>query len=172
MDTEANPEFLNRQPKWFKPVFYGLIISSALFAIILLATPLLVRRREPHYQTEAYNNARQIGLALSEFDDEFGSFPNPSTIAKVTTSNPSHSLNLSGASSNAAFRQFFAAYMTQSESMFYAKITGTIKPDGIFTPGEALKKTEVGFSYISGLSSTGTDPSTPLVLTPLLPGTT
>jgi hypothetical protein len=46
-----------------------------------------------------------------------------------------------------------------------------IKPDGVIFGGEALKKSEVGFSYISGLSSKD-DPLTPLALTPLIPGTT
>jgi hypothetical protein len=41
----------------------------------------------------------------------------------------------------------------------------------VVTPGEALKKGEVGFSYITGLSFKD-DPLTPIVLTPLIPGTT
>ena len=64
-----------------------------------------------------------------------------------------------------------AAGITESENIFFAKIKNTIEPDGDISPGQALKKGEVGFSYISGLSSTG-NPKTPVVLTPLIPGTT
>jgi hypothetical protein len=56
--------------------------------------------------------------------------------------------------------------------MFYAKTKDCKKPDGIITRGEALKRNEIGFSYNAGLTSTGADPLTPIVLTPLIPGTT
>jgi len=168
-----DPEILNRQPKWFKPVFYGAIVASVLFALVcLLLYPSFVGgRRGPHPGKDEYNNARQIGLALFEFETEYGSFPNDSTAAAVKKDHPTHGLDLTGTSSNAAFRQLFAADMTSSERMFFAKIPASIRPDDLITPREALKKGEVGFSYISGLSSAD-GPLTPIVLTPLIPGTT
>jgi hypothetical protein len=177
MDTEEpphppNPELLNRQPKWFKPVFYGAIIASVLFAIVVFTTPLIFRSHHHFPGQREVNDARQIALALLEFDTEFGAYPNAATAAEVTKHYPSHGLDLSGCSSNALFRQFFAIQITQSESMFRADILGSVRPDGkIAPPGEALKKGEVGFSYISVLSSKD-DPLTPIVLTPLIPGTT
>jgi hypothetical protein len=178
MDTEdpaprPSPELLNRQPKWFKAVFYGAIVASVLFALIcLLLYPRFARgHRRPYYQGEAYSNARQIGLALLEFETEYGAYPSAATVPLVSKSHPAHTFDLSGASSNAFFRQTFAVEITQSEHMFYARISGVRKPDGGVTPGEVLKKGEVAFSYISGLSSKD-DPFTPIVLTPLIPGTT
>jgi hypothetical protein len=177
MDTDGpalphNPELLNRQPKWFKPVFYGAIIASCIFGIGLVLAPMMFRKRGPHPGKNEFNNARQIGLALLEFDTEFGAYPNAATAAEVTKHYPSHGFDLSGSSSNALFRQFFASQITQSESMLRADILGSVRPDGkIAPPGDALKKGEVGFSYISGLS-TKDDPLTPIVLTPLIPGTT
>jgi hypothetical protein len=55
--------------------------------------------------------------------------------------------------------------------MFYANISGSRKPDGDTTPKEALNKGEVGFAYISGLSSKD-DPATPIAFAPIIPSTT
>jgi hypothetical protein len=54
--------------------------------------------------------------------------------------------------------------------MFYAKVSGTRKPDGVISPGEALEKGEVAFGYISGLSSEG-NPARPIAFCPIIPGT-
>jgi len=179
MDTEEpplppDPELLNRQPKWFKPVLYMCVGASALFAIILLLVgPRVLRPTHRRADlTEAISNARQIGFALFEFETEYGFHPNGATSALVTTDYPAHGYDLTGSSSNDLFRQLFAAEITQSERMFYARVPGVIKPDGVISHGEALKESEVGFAYISGLTSIATDPLTPLVLTPLIPGTT
>ena len=177
MDTEEqasppDPELLNRQPKWFKPVLYLCIGASVLFAIVLLlVAPPMMRTTNRGYQAEAINNARQIGLALLEFEMDYG-YPNGTTVAAVTKRFPAHGFDLTGSSSNALFRQLFAAELTYSELMFYAKTKDCKKPDGIITRGEALKRNEIGFSYNAGLTSTGADPLTPIVLTPLIPGTT
>jgi hypothetical protein len=174
MDTEKpaippSPELLNRQPKWFKPVFYSAIIASILFVIILTA-PLIFPSRGPHPGKEETSNARQIGLALFEFETEYGAFPNDSTKAQVEKDFGT-AIDLSGKSSNALFRQLFAVEFTQSESMFYARAKNWRKPDGDITPGNILEPRSCGFSYISGLSSKD-DPNTPIAITPLIPGTT
>jgi hypothetical protein len=166
-----DPALLNRQPKWFKPVFYGMIVASILFILALVTAPMTVRARKKADQTQAVNNARQIGLALLEFDGGYGTFPSDATAAMVTESRPAHGFDLSGKSSNAMFRQLFAADYTYSEEMFYAKVRNVTKPDGIFAHGKALEKGEVGFAYITGLSSAD-DPNTPIVLAPMIPGTT
>ena len=128
-------------------------------------------RSRDHLQIQSVNNARQIGFAVFEFETEFGTFPNESTVAEVTKEFPTHGIDLSGQSSNALFRQLFAAEITQSEDMFYAKIKDSQRPDGNITLGNILEPGSTGFSYISGLS-TRDNPSTPLALTPLIPGTT
>jgi type II secretory pathway pseudopilin PulG len=175
MDAEdpalpPDPELLNRQPKWFKPVFYGCIVASILFALAVLTAPVVLRSRKKSPQTEATSNVRQIGLALFEFETEYGTFPNAETAKVVTTIYPSHGLDLSGKSSNALFRQLFAANITQSEAMFYAKVKGSRKPDGDISPSNALERGEVGFGIIAGLSTAG-DPARPTVFCPIIPGT-
>ena len=166
-----NPELLNRQPKWFKPVFYGTVTITILGLILgaFIATNRVLTQRAMAETTETCSNARSFGLALLEFDNEYGSFPSDATV-KAIKEFPGSSLDLSGSSSNATFRQLIAAEVTQSEK-FFAPIPGATKPDFNIAPHEALKKGEVGFSYISGLSSKD-DPATPLALTPLIPGTT
>lgn len=166
-----DPALLNRQPKWFKPVFYGAIVASVLFGVALLIAPMMLRAQKKSDETEASANARQIGYGLLEFDSEYGTFPSDATAALVTSVNPSHGFDLSSKSSNALFRQLFVVGYTQSEQMFYAKVKNAIKPDGNIDPGKALVKGNVGFAYISGLTSKD-DPNTPIVLAPIIPGTT
>ncbi|MEO7098588.1 MAG: hypothetical protein ABI162_04445, partial [Luteolibacter sp.] len=121
-------------------------------------------------QTESVNNARQIGLALFEFDTEYGKFPEASTAAEVKHRTGS-ALTLGGNSSNDLFAQLFAAGICQSEAMFYAKAKLIKKPDGIWTSdARVLAHAECGFAYIAGLDSKG-NPSTPIVFGPVIPGT-
>ena len=48
------------------------------------------------------------------------------------------------------------------------RVKGARKPDHIMKAGEALKKGECGFSYLAGQTAAG---NTPLLVTPLIPGT-
>jgi hypothetical protein len=54
--------------------------------------------------------------------------------------------------------------------MFYAKISGTHKPDGVFTGARALEKGECGFTYLLGATMKSA-PNRPLIVTPMIPGT-
>ena len=171
---EPDSRLLNRQPKWFKPVLDMCIGASAWFVIILLLVSPWFLRRGRHRgadRVEAISNLRQIGIAHLEFDTEYGSFPSDATAAEVTANFPAHGHNLSGGSSNAFFRQLFAAELARSEGMFYAKVPGVRKPDGDITPGKLLEKGEVGFAYVAGLSSAG-NPARPIAFAPVIPGTT
>ncbi len=142
-------------------------------SILILACFAVFSNQGGYYRadrTEATSNARQIELALLEFDTEYGSFPSEATAAVVTKNFPNHGYDLSGRSSNALFRQLFAAELTQSEGMFYAKVPGVRKPDGDIAPGKLLEKGEVGFAYVAGLSSEG-NPARPIAFAPVIPGT-
>jgi len=149
----------------------GIIIVLGLIASFFIWQDARMQRNgRGRDQTNAVSNARQMGLALFEFETEYRTFPTAATRPAVEKENGT-AIDLTGSSSNALFRQIFAANITQSEQMFYAKIHGARKPDSIITPGNILEPGTCGFSYISGLSSSN-DPATPLVLTPLIPGTT
>lgn len=161
---------MNTEPKKSRSLEFtlGLIILISLIAFVAIRIDAQKRRA---IQAEAFSNLRSFSLALYEFETDYGSYPNDATAAIVTKSFPDHDYDLTGKSSNAAFRQLLAAEIIPTEHTFYAKIKDSIKPDGNILPKQALKKGEVGFAYISGLSTVG-NPSTPLVLTPLIPGTT
>jgi len=118
---------------------------------------------------EAINNAKQIGIALFEFDTDYGAFPSEQTKATVEE-NAGVTLPEDDKSSDSLFRQIFAAGITESERIFYANIPGAKRGD----QAEALKalgKGKNAFTYIAGLNSAG-NIARPIVLCPVIPGTT
>lgn len=162
-ETKIRPQ---RRTNWI--IIFGLL--SVLCVIVLASAPCFIRGPHRHDdQTEAVCNARQIGLALMEFEAEYGSFPDDSTRQKVQERNPENTIPLGTSSSNDYFRQLIAAEMSTSEVMFYAKTPGTHKPDNVITGSRALEKGECGFAYVYGLSSAG-DPNRPLAVFPMIPG--
>ncbi len=138
--------------------------------ILLLLSPFLVRRRGPHTVSEAVNNARQIGLALFEFDSEYGKFPDSSTAAAVRRDTGT-TLALPDRTSNDLFAQLLASGIAGSERLFYAKAKSMRRADEVFiSDATILEHGECAFAYISGLSTTG-EPRTPVVFGPVIPGT-
>lgn len=159
------------KPKKSFPWIPCLITIVIIASLAGLTAPMVIRCPKKADQTEASSNGRQIGLALLEFETEYGSFPDAETAKIVTANNPGHGFDLSGKSSNALFRQLFAANITQSEAMFFAKTKDSKKPDGNISPGKLLAPREVGFGCIAGLSTAG-NPSRPIAFCPIIPGTT
>lgn len=146
------------------------IVSILILVLAVLTAPMTVRCRKRTNQTEAVSNARQIGLALFEFEQEYGKFPDESTIPEVRDATGS-TLDLGTVSSNDFFGQLIGAGIAESETIFYAKIDGTRKPDNVFDrAGEALKKGECGFTYFLGARYTD-NPKRPLVVTAMISGT-
>ncbi len=146
-----------------------LVVIVIIAALAGLTAPMVIRQRKKADQTEAVSNARQIGLALFEFENEYGSYPDADTAVAVTSATGSP-LTLGSTNSNDYFKQLLAGNFTQSEKMFYAKITGAVKPDDNIKGDEALKQGEVGFAYMmkgnTGFNAAG-NPSRPLAVTPL-----
>ena len=125
----------------------ALIIVVALAGLVTLPIqPRCGRRSE---QTEAVNNARQIGLAMLDFEIEYGRFPDKTTEPKVIATTGSK-LRMTGHTANDYFRQLIAADIAQSEIMFFAKTAfSNRKPDERFdTTEDALKPGDVGFGYL------------------------
>ncbi len=131
---------------------------------------MVIRQRKKADQTEAVSNARQIGIALFEFETAYGTYPDRDT-AETVKENTGTELSLAGTTANDYFRQIIAAEISQSEVMFYAKTAFSKKPDNIFnTSKNALAKGEVGFGYImnndTAFSASG-NPGRPIVVAPL-----
>lgn len=141
----------------------------SIIGLLLVAWPSVASQRTKAIQTKAVSNSRQLGLCLFEFETEYGKFPEPSTIAAVRAKTGSL-LPLGTKTSNDYFRQLLAAGIAQNEQFFYANIAGSRKPDGRVDSGHAIEKGECGYSFLVGLSAKG-NPSRPIVVTPLTPGT-
>ena len=153
----------------------GLVTGYLGFCILGIAmlagmtAPLIIRQRKKAVQTEAISNARSLGLALFEFESEYGSYPNDATAAVVAdaTTTP----QVTGNSSNARFRQLIRSGMTQTERIFYAHIPGTHQADNLIDGEHALERGECGFAYVENLITTD-KVVRPLAMTPMIPGTT
>ena len=127
-------------------------------------------RGRGHAQTRAVSNARQLGLALFEFENEYGRYPDSTTAPRVTKDTGS-TLTLSNRTSNDLFAQLLVSGMAPDEHMFCARTKGTLRnPDNVFNSDVTiLAHGECIFAYISGLSATNAN--TPLVFGPVIPGT-
>jgi hypothetical protein len=152
--------------KWWAFWIVGLMAMTCAIGLLLNAANI---QRNKANTMEAHHNLRSMSCALFEFDIEYGRFPDPSTISTVRENNESL-LPLGKKASNDYFRQIIAAGIAGAETIFYAEIPGSHKPDNVLDPAHALAKGECGFSYIVGLSSKSNF-ARPLVVTPLIPGT-
>ena len=158
---------LRSRRNWWWLLGVGL---TSIATLLVLTAPLTLRSRKIFDYTEAVSNARQIGIALLEFSNEYGAFPNADTVIVVQNATGTK-LALGTKSSNDFFRQLIGAGLTSSEQMFYAqKIPGVRKPDDVITGVEALKKGECGFAYLLGARLTD-NPRRPLAAAPMIPGT-
>lgn len=169
MPEEIPPDSPAEKPRKSFGWHFWLLLVAVIAIMGFLTRPKVIRSPRKSDLTEAVSNLRQIGLALFEFETEYGAYPNDETRAEVKRETKSD-LDLSGSSSNALFRQLIAANIIQSEQMFYAKGDGIRKPDGDIAPGHALESGEVGFGYIAGLKTEG-NPSQVLAFCPIIPGT-
>ena len=145
-----------------------LVVIVIIAALAGLTAPMVIRQRKKADQTEAVNNARQIGMALFEFETEYGSFPDDTTA--VAVKDATDTTQVSGSTANDRFRQLIRAGIAQSEAMFYAKTAFTKKPDGIMTTDvQALDAGEVGYGIMmndtKGLSAAG-NPGRPIIAAP------
>ena len=147
--------------------YFGFFVMG-IAGLAGLTAPMVIRQRNKANQTEAVNNARQMGLALVEFGDEYGAYPSETTAAKVAanTSSPA----MTGNSSNARFRQLIQSGVVQSEMVFYSRCQGARKPDNDFTGNKALESGECGFAFIENLDPKDEN-SRPIAMTPMVSGT-
>lgn len=154
-------------------IVYGFCVLLALFAIFeLIGVICVMGLRGPHSRAdrnEAISNLRQMGLALFEFQAEYGSMPDFNTPAEVRKSG-GRDLPMGKNSSNDFFRQLFAAGICENETTFYAKIPGTQRPDNQISGNKSLEKGECGFTYFLG-ATMGDNQIRPTVAVPMIPGT-
>lgn len=152
-----------------------LVVIIIIASLAALSAPMLIRNRKKADLITATNNAKQIGLALFDFESQYSSYPD-STTAQTIKDATSTPLTLTGNTSNDMFRQLIAAGICQSEDMFYAKTSYTKKGDNVFnTADKALAAGENGFGYLMNAEvafSNSGNPARPIAVTPLLNGAT
>jgi len=155
-----------------------LVVIVIIAALAGLAAPMVMSQRKKADQTQALSNARQVGMALLSFDNEYGKFPDEGTSEAVANNTGNTEVTVAG-NSNSYFRQLFSAGIANSEEIFYVKTGYTKRPDNVFNfedPTDALASGECGFGYIlrnatSAQSASG-NPGRPVICAPLVEGST
>lgn len=147
-----------------------LFLIITITAAVLLVASELIKANKAASLSQAHSKLREVSLLLSSFEEEYGRFPDDSTAldVKETTGTP---ITLGDSSSNQLFRQLIAT-VGRAESIFWAKTSrDSKKPDNIIdSDATALAPGECIYSYVAGLSSA--DTGAPVIMTPLIPGTT
>lgn len=148
-----------------------LVVIVIIASLAALSAPMIMGQVKKAARTEAISNSKQIGLAMFEFEQDYGSYPDSGTLTEITEAFPDADVTgEAGSDSNGYFKQLLHAGIAPSEEIFYSKAQGTKKPDGDISGSEALAAGEVGFGYImdgdEGLSTAG-NPSRVIVVSPL-----
>jgi len=149
----------------------AITVFFMIIVLALLSAPMFLRSSKAAERTEAISNCKQVGLALLEFDLDYGRYPDETTVAEVKRRTLT-GIDLSGSSSNAMFRQLIA-YGIMSEDIFFCGHPefGKRRPDNRMRGYQALEPGEVRFSYVAGLD-TSMPAELPLLAAPMILGTT
>ncbi len=155
-----------------RKIMRWILLVGSLSILYLLAIRILpvamARANAGHYKDQAVRNLRQIGLMIFLFDEEYGRFPDATTITTVQAATGT-TLALGNSSSNDLFRQLLAT-VTANEMIFWADLSGNGRyPNGVRGP-DALVPGECAFTYIAGLDSNDAG-ETPVVMAPVIRGT-
>jgi hypothetical protein len=144
------------------------------FSVYYLTIALPISRTQNRKHTAralstARSNIRQVHMALFDFEDDYGTFPDASTIANVRFVT-STTIPLGSANSNELFRQLIATDTANDEKIFWARTESAPRQPNDILGADTLKKGECSFTYIAGLSSSS-DPTAPVAMAPVIPGT-
>ncbi|MGJ8643156.1 MAG: type II secretion system protein [Luteolibacter sp.] len=153
-----------------------LVVITIIAALAALVSPQVLKALGKADLTTATNNAKNIGLAMFSFQNDYGRFPDSDTQEDVEENFPDSTITANTTTANGYFKQLFIAGFTDSEEIFYAKTAESSKPDGVYdTTTECLEAGENAFGYIlnqdKGLT-TGGSSARYLAVTPLASATT
>jgi prepilin-type N-terminal cleavage/methylation domain-containing protein len=76
----------------------GFTLVELLVVIAIIATlagvgaPVIISQQKKGARTEAISNAKQVGMAMFNFDQDYGSYPSTATGTEVSTNNPDSGL--------------------------------------------------------------------------------
>jgi hypothetical protein len=126
-------------------------------------------------RAETTSNLKQLGLALFDFEEEYGTFPS----WRIYDEHPEKFPNATrGASSNDLLGMLVAGGFADNEEIFhvYHGSRSRKKTDNVFdTPKTLLEPGECEFGYVTledgqALSTTTASSALPLLVAPLMPG--
>ena len=96
-----------------------LLVVIAIIAVLAgLATPAILKAKKNADKAKTINNAKQIGIAMNEFDSSYDSYPSEDTRIQLEEEGAEVP---SGDDANAYFAQLIVGLSTDSEKIFYAK---------------------------------------------------
>jgi prepilin-type N-terminal cleavage/methylation domain-containing protein len=127
-----------------------LVVIVIIAALAGLTAPQVIKMKKKGDLAESTNNARQLGLGLTQFDADVGGYPDEDSVEAVEAlTGETSTVSLSGNTSNDYFRQLVVSGVVDSEQPFFAKTTYTkSKPDDLMKGEQLLRGGEVGFGYI------------------------
>jgi hypothetical protein len=116
----------------------------------------------------AIGNARQIGLALFEFENEYATFPDGETAVAVKQATGT-TAEVKAATANDCFFQLIAADNVKTDRIF--SLDEPAAPERAEKRKPLEKIAKCSFAYVSGMNA-ARNPSTPVVVAPLVDGKT
>ncbi|MDA7882233.1 type II secretion system GspH family protein [Akkermansiaceae bacterium] len=152
-----------------------LLVVIAIIAVLAgLATPAILKAKKSADKAKTINNAKQIGIAMTEFDSQYGEFPSDETRQLLEDEGSEVPI---GNTANDYLAQLLISKILDSEKVFYAKgVRGVREGDDVFnTRDKALEKSENGFGYImlndgTALSQSYGSSAIPVICAPLKSG--
>ncbi len=136
-----------------------MVVIAIIAALASMGTPMALKQMKKKDLLTGTNNGRQIYLAMSDFEQDFGSFPDDYT----ATRDPDLA-DFTGDDANVYLGQLIEAGILDDEKIFALKGGASVKgaPDNNISEGNVLTAGENGFSYImkeEGVSFSTSDKS-------------
>ena len=152
---------------WETPTQFWLNTVVVIFILLVLwiiMTPIMMKERRTPYRAGVMSNAKQVGILMLDFDQDFGQLPGDESAKKDEELKA-----YTGNYSNDYLGQLIVGGYIDSEEIFYSKYGSgpSNPPDNIFgTKEETLSEGECGFAYVKGLSMEDNS-STPVLMVPM-----
>ena len=147
-------------------LLWVVLFCIVIFLVLLAAAaPMVLKCANKADMATSAHNAKQLHLALYEFNEDYGECPSDRTAAE----NPKLK-EYRGEYSNDYLGQLIAAGVIDSEDDFYAKggcRDHRIPDNDISSRDKVLEAGECGFAYVKGLNMNLTHPETPILMTPM-----
>lgn len=132
-----------------------LVVVSIILALAGMSYPVIMRQIKAADRVKLANNAKNVFMAMGEFDSTFNGYPDDDTADRIEnddTLRKVEGLFLTGDTSNPYYRQLFAAGKIETEETFYVDLETnmgrTRKPDLDVANGQGLAKGECAMGYV------------------------